>query len=264
MTHSEILDSLSADGSGGWQLTLGDDWLQGRTAFGGLQAALAVRALRDRVPAGLPLRTLQTTFLAPVPAGPVRLQGRVLRAGGSTVHAECRIVDGDQTLCLAVAIFGKARASELAIVPTQADAGLADDPKREFPYIEGVTPAFTRHFVMRWSRGGFPFQGAAEAATCIHVRHREPQTLDETHIVALADTVPSPGLSVLRKPAMASSMTWTLELFDQRTHFSHEAFWRMDTEVSVAADGYLGQSAQLWTPDGTLAALSRQSVVVFG
>jgi acyl-CoA thioesterase len=246
MTHSELLRSLAADGRDAWQLVLGEDWLQGRTAFGGLQAALAVRALRDLVP-----------------AGPLRLRGRVLRTGGSTVHAECRIVDGEQTLCLVLAIFGKARASALRIAPAQPDAGLADDPRREFPYIDGVTPAFTRHFVMRWARGGFPFQGAAEPATCIHVRHREPQTLDETHIVALADTVPSPGLSLLRQRAMASSLTWTLELFDQRTHYSHEAFWRMDTEVSVAAEGYLGQSAQLWTPDGTLAALSRQSVVVF-
>lgn len=263
MIHSELLASLRAT-DGGWQLELGDDWLQGRTTFGGIQAALCVRALRDLVPAELPLRSLQTTFVAPVPSGPIRLEGRVLRTGGSTVHAECRIVDGEQTLCLVVAIFGKSRASELTISPQQPDADLPADPKREAPYIEGLTPAFTQHFVMRWSHGGFPFKGASEPFTCIHVRHREPQTLDETHLIALADTVPSPGLSVLKKRAIASSMTWTLELFDQRTDFAFDAFWRMDTEVSVGADGYLGQSAQLWTPDGRLAALSRQSVVVFG
>jgi acyl-CoA thioesterase len=265
MTHSEILDSLSADGSGGWQLMLGEDWLQGRTAFGGLQAALAVRALRDLVPAELPLRALQTTFIAPVPAGPVKLRGRLLRTGSSTMHAECRIVDGDQTLCLVVAVFGKPRRSELDIQPVQADPQRRDDPGREQPYVEGITPMFTRHFVFRWAPdSSFPFQGATEPKTCIHVRHREPQTLDETHIIALADTVPSPGLSMLKQRAMASSMTWTLELFDQRTDFSSGAFWRMDTEVTAATDGYLGQSALLWTPDGRLSALSRQSVVVFG
>ncbi|MES0873835.1 acyl-CoA thioesterase [Sinimarinibacterium thermocellulolyticum] len=263
MIFRELLDSLRRDDEG-WQVAVGEDWLQGRTAFGGLQAALCVRALRDHVPADLPLRALQTTFVAPVPAGMVRLQGRVLRIGGFTVHAECRIVDGEQTLCLVVAIFGKSRGSELAIAPPQPDAGRAADGGREFRYVEGVTPAFTQHFVMRWSQGGFPFQGASEPRTCIHVRHREAQALDETHLIALADTVPSPGLSVLRKRAMASSMTWTLELFDQRTQFAFDAFWRMDTEVTAGADGYLGQSAQLWTPDGRLAALSRQSVVVFG
>jgi acyl-CoA thioesterase len=263
MIFRELLDGLRRDDDG-WLLTLGDDWLQGRTAFGGLQAALAVRALRDLVPAELALRSLQTTFIAPVGAGELHLRAQLLRTGGSTVHAEARIVDGDQTLCLVVAVFGKSRPSALTIAPAQPEPELPADAAREFPYIEGVTPAFTRHFVMRWSRGGFPFQGASEPRTCIHVRHREPQTLDETHLIALADTVPSPGLSVLKKRAMASSMTWTLELFDQRTDFSSDAFWRMDTEVSVGGDGYLGQSAQLWTPDGRLSALSRQSVVVFG
>lgn len=63
---------------------------------------------------------------------------------------------------------------------------------------------------------------------------------------------------------MASSMTWMLELFDQRTDFSFAALWRMDAEIAAGADGDLGQSAHLWTPDGRLSARSRQSVVVFG
>ncbi len=263
MIYSDLLAGLQRTDAG-WSIALGDDWLQGRTAFGGLQSSMCVRALRDLVPPHLPPRPLQTPFIAPGPAGTVHLRAQVLRTGGSTVHAEARIVDGDQTLCLVVAVFGRSRSSAVSVAAAPAEPGEAADPKREFPYIEGVTPAFTRHFVMRWTRGGFPFQGSAEPYTRIHVRHREPQPMDETHLIALADTVPSPGLSILRKPVMASSMTWTLELFDQRTDFAAEAFWRMDTEVTAGADGYLGQSAQMWTPDGRLAALSRQSVVVFG
>ena len=63
---------------------------------------------------------------------------------------------------------------------------------------------------------------------------------------------------------MASSLTWTLEFTDHRFDFPHEAFWRMDTEVTAASDGYLAQTALLWNPAGGLCALSRQSVVVFG
>lgn len=251
-------------GSDGWQADIADDWLQGRTAFGGLQTALAIRALRQQVPAGLPLRVAQTTFMAPVPAGPVRLDARILRTGKSTVHGECRIADGEQTLCLVVAIFGSSRPSALRLSPAPADIPMTDDPKRESRYVAGASPSFTQHFVMRWSRGDRLFSGTKQTFTAIHVRHRDPQPLDETHVIALADTVPSPGLSMLGKPAMASSLTWTLELLDHRFDYPHEAFWRMDTEVTAGGDGYLAQSAQLWTPDGRLAALSRQSVVVFG
>ena len=45
------------------------DWLQGRSMFGGMQAALALKAMRTLVPEEFPLRTLQTTFMAPIPAG---------------------------------------------------------------------------------------------------------------------------------------------------------------------------------------------------
>jgi acyl-CoA thioesterase len=51
-------------------LHIPEDWLQGRTVFGGLQAAFALRAMREWVPQ-LPLRALQATFLAPVAAGKI-------------------------------------------------------------------------------------------------------------------------------------------------------------------------------------------------
>ncbi|HEY1077026.1 MAG TPA: thioesterase family protein [Fontimonas sp.] len=262
MIFSEVLDSLRASGDG-FVADIGEDWLQGRTAFGGLQTALAVQALRRLIGDAAPLRVAQTTFMAPVPGGLAQLQPRVLRVGKSATHAECRIVLDGQVLCLVVAVFGAARESSIRIAPPYPHK-LSAEQARELRYVPGITPAFTQHFSMRWAEGGFPFSGASEAQTSIHVAHRDPQTLGEEHVIALADTVPSPGLSLLKKPSMASSMTWTLELLDQQTDFPHDAHWRMDTEVTAAASGYMAQSASLWNPAGTLAALSRQSVVVFG
>ncbi len=262
MLFSDLMAQLRAE-DGGWTVEISEDWRQGRTVFGGLQTALAIRALRNLVPT-LPLRVVQTTFIAPVTGARIRLEGRVLRTGKSAVHTECRLLDGDQTLCLVVAIFGSGRESALAIAPSMPDAPGADDPRKELPFIEGVVPTFTKHFQFRWSEGGFPYTGAKEARTKIHVRFREPTSLDETHLIALADTIPSPGLSTFRKPAMASSLTWTLEVLDHDMDFASDAFWRMDAEVTGGRDGYLAQSALLWNPAGRLAALSRQSVVVFG
>src|SRR5258706_4779853 len=99
MLFSELLDSLTPDGSG-WRTAVGDDWMQGRSVFGGLQAALALRAMRALVPAEVPLRTLQTTFLAPVPSGAVRIGARVLRSGSSTTGVEAPLVDGGGTPAL--------------------------------------------------------------------------------------------------------------------------------------------------------------------
>jgi acyl-CoA thioesterase len=262
MRFNEVLAGVTPDGDA-WSCMISEHWTQGRTVFGGLQTAVAVRALRNLVPGEVPLRVVQTTFIAPVPAGPLRLLARVLRSGKSAIHTECRLVDGDQTLCLVVAIFGTARQSSVTVAPTRPDAPGAEDPNKELPYIPGVVPVFTQQFQFRWSEGGMPYTGAREPRTKIHIRHRDQAVLDETHVIALADTIPSPGISLFRKPSPSSSLTWTLEILDHDYSFAGDQWWRMDAEISAGGGGYLAQTAELWNPAGRLAALSRQSVVVF-
>src|ERR1700744_3341459 len=105
MKLSEVLASLERRGDT-WTTTIPDDWLQGRSVFGGLQTALAVRALRGLVPPDIPLRAVQTTFVAPVD-GQVRVAAQVLRAGKNVVHAEARLLGGEgHTGAIIVGVFG--------------------------------------------------------------------------------------------------------------------------------------------------------------
>ena len=73
-TPCSVLMSRARTGAGESQLDVPEDWLQGRTLFGGLQAAVAFAAMRSLVPQA-PLRSLQATFLAPVPGGRGALAG---------------------------------------------------------------------------------------------------------------------------------------------------------------------------------------------
>src|SRR5204862_7431646 len=156
---SEVLASARADGDG-LSVEVGDDWLQGRSLFGGMQAAIGLRAMRSSVPEALPLRTLQVTFVGPVPAGPVRAVARVLRQGGSATIAEARLVQGDETLALLVGVFGKARSSVVARALVQPQLPAAS-PKT-MPGVPGMTPSFMQHFRARWLRGGIPFSASTE------------------------------------------------------------------------------------------------------
>src|SRR6188508_1050232 len=97
-TPFSVLLSRIQSGDGASTLDVPEDWLQGRTLFGGLQAVVALAAMRSLAP-DAPLRSLQVTFLAPVPGGPVQARARILRSGKSTTHVEAKIVDGDKTLC---------------------------------------------------------------------------------------------------------------------------------------------------------------------
>ncbi len=263
MRFSEILQAMTGSG-GEWSASVGEEWLQGRTVFGGLQAAIAVRAMRGLVPAELPLRTLQTSFIAPLGAGSFRAEARVLRSGRSATQVEARLYDGEQVACSVLGIFGSARESQVSVSLPYPAVPKDFDSAREIPFIPGATPVFTRNVRMRWASGTFPFQGSTVPKTQIYVSLRDEPTCDELLLLGLADIIPSPGLSLLKKPAPASSLTWTLELFSQEYDGSAADPFLVDAEVVTAADGYISHSTTVWSPAQRLIALSRQSVVVFG
>lgn len=260
MVFEELIQLQQPDGDG-WTATVTEDWLQGRSAFGGLQVTFAVKAMRALV-AGQPLRVLQVTFLAPVPAGTIRVQARLLRAGKNATHVEARLYDGEQTLCLVVGIFGATRESVVNIRPEQP-AVVATRKPMLLPNIPGMTPAFLQHFDMRWLSGNLPFTGGTSAAAVIEVGFRQQGTMSELHLPSMADSIPPLAITLLKKPAPASSMTWMLEfLADRYDHLPLQG-WRFDAEVLSAANGYTSQTAMIWAPDGSPAMLSRQNMVVF-
>lgn len=245
-----------------WQATVSEDWLQGRSAFGGLQAALALRAMRELVQADAPLRSLQTTFIAPVAAGTVTIRAQRLREGRSVTQIEASLCDGEQTLCRLVGVFGSARPSVLNFQPVQP-AVQADAPK-QLRYVEGRMPAFTQHFHASWLRGDLPLSGGHQRESVIQISLRDEGHPDETHVLAFADFIPPIALSMFDMPTPGSSLTWMIELLRDRYDDLGMDDWRVDAELIAARDGYTNQSVMLWGPRGEPVALSRQSMVVFG
>ncbi len=247
--------------AGSASLPVTSDWLQGRTVFGGLQAAVALRAMRTLVPE-VPLRTLQGTFLAPVPEGTVTAQARVLRTGKSATHVAAQIIDGDNILATLVGVFGAARASTVNVLPRQVAVESAKPIA--FPYIAGLTPAFTQHFKVRWLRGLPPYTGDTRADHVLDIGMRDAGPTTEGHVLALADFIPPIALSHLKTPAPGSTLTWMIEVIAERFDVFALDGWRVDAQLSSARDGYTGQSVMLWGPEGVPVAISRQSMVVFG
>ncbi|GAB2532654.1 acyl-CoA thioesterase [Rhodanobacter koreensis] len=245
-----------------WQATVSEDWLQGRSAFGGLQAALAVRAMRELVPADMPLRSLQTTFVAPVPAGVVAIRAQRLREGRNVTQVEASLCDGEQTLCRLIGVFGSARPSVLDFQPGQLP--VANATAQELRYVEGRMPAFTQHFGARWLRGDLPFDGGRQRENVVLLSLRDEGRVDETHVLAFADFIPPIALSMFDVPTPGSSLTWMIELLRDRYDDLGMDNWRVDAELIAARDGYTNQSVMLWGPRGEPVALSRQSMVVFG
>lgn len=260
-TPFSVLMSRARTGAGESQLDVPDDWLQGRTLFGGLQAAVALAAMRSLVPLA-PLRSLQATFLAPVPGGVVRSRARLLRSGKSTTYVESRIVDGDDTLALFVGVFGLPRPSAVKLIPRQPVVASAHSI--ELPWIPGVTPNFTQHFRARWIVGGPPFTGVGHPENVIELGMRDSGRASEYHAVAMADFIPPIALSYLKEPIAAASVTWMLEMLAEDVSALPLDGWRIDAHMVAADSGYTNQSLVLWGPGGVPVALGRQCMVVFG
>jgi len=264
MQFSEVMASLREE-AGIVAVDVGDEWSQGRSVFGGLQAAIGLAAMRVQATSTAPLRTLQVTFMAPVPSGTVRARAQVLRTGRSATHVQAQLLDdAENTLCLMVGIFGASRASQVVMRPQRP---VVDDAAAiPFRFVPGMTPEFTRYFSARWLRGGLPFSGAASSESIVELSMHDCEEVQasEAHVLALADYIPPIGLSHLRTPAAGSSMTWMIEFLNDQLHTLPLQGWRMDGRLDAALDGYTSQGGILWGPDGRAAALSRQNMVVFG
>lgn len=221
-----------------------------------------MRAMRELVPADMPLRSLQTTFVAPVPAGMVAIRARCLREGRNVTQVEASLCDGEQTLCRLIGVFGSARPSVLDFQPGQLP--VANATAQELRYVEGRMPAFTQHFGARWLRGDLPFNGGRQRENVVLLSLRDEGRVDETHVLAFADFIPPIALSMFDVPTPGSSLTWMIELLRDRYDDLGMDNWRVDAELIAARDGYTNQSVMLWGPRGEPVALSRQSMMVFG
>jgi hypothetical protein len=261
MQLSDLLQAMARDGDG-WTASVDESWLQGRSVFGGVQAALALRAMREHVVGALPLRTMQVTFVAPVPAGTIRLQSRLLRRGSSATQVEARIVAGDATLLLAVGVFGAARESVVVAPPPPGP------PRGELELrmrtVPGYTPAFMHHFDACWRRGGLPSSGSPSREQQIELALHDRGPASEEHVIAFADFTPPIALSMLDRFAPASSMTWMLEMLVEDVSTFPLAGWRVDVHLDAGARGYTSQSLVLRAPDDTPVAIGTQNMVVFG
>lgn len=263
MYLADLVDALHVDGEG-FAVEVPDSWTQGRTVFGGLSAALLVRVMRRVSGIDWPLRSLQTTFIGPVPPGALHLTARKLRTGKSAVHVEAQIVDQGQVLCAALGVFGLARSSVVRLDPPPIQAARDPASSPQIPYVPGLSPPFTQFVDQRWSSGGFPFCAANEARTQIWIRYPKEPRVDESLVVALGDSIPSPALSLLKRPAPASSLSWTFEWLSHDLPHDASDWWLMDAQATHAGDGYVFQTAMLHDARGRAIALSRQSAVVFG
>jgi acyl-CoA thioesterase len=264
LLFSETLATLQP-AAAGYTAEVGEDWLQGRAIYGGMVAALGNEAMRRGVPAERLLRGLEIVFAAPLLAGLARIDTEVLRVGKAVTIASARMWSESQLAATLTGIYGASRATEIRLQPHAQDGVPHWRDVAEAAIPAGAhLPPFLRHFDVKFAEGTRPFTGTPLRTSKVYIRHQDPSPLSESHLVALIDCIPPPLLQMMTTLAPSSSLTWTLEFIRHDYGFAPDAWWRIDTEVKGARDGYSQESSLLLDPEGRPAAFSRQLVAVFG
>lgn len=247
------------------QFLVPEDWMQGRTVFGGLVAAMVLKSMRNHAPEDRKVRSLIFSFIAPLSADPFFIQTQTLRSGKSVTTIESRVIQNNAICSTAVGSFGGDRESKIQIEPTKRPKMQEPSKVLELPYIDGLTPAFTRHFDYRWAIGELPFsgKGGEEIGGWTNFRE-ESNCLTEEWLVALADAWPTPVISKLKEPAAASTLTWALQFVHlNRVTCSENDWWAFHCVVDSAEKGYVQERGTIWDPEGQLAIFSHQTTTVF-
>ncbi len=237
-----------------------DDWMQGRTTYGGLSTALCVEAVLRAQPDLPPLRSANVAFVGPA-GGPVEARVHELRRGKSVsfIAAELTSEQGLANQCTFA--FGASRSSAIDqnwVAPP--DVAAPEDCEVFVP--EGFGPNFTQHFDTRLAKGARPGSSSTEHDHAIWVRHRDEAADGLVALIALADMPPPAVLSMASEFAPVSSMTWMFNVLTQAPQ-TQTGWWLLQTRAEHASNGYSSQDMLVWNRALELVIAGRQSVAIF-
>lgn len=256
---NEISDSLPAmiaamDGVGELRVAIPETWLQGRTACGGLSAALALAAVLrrwDDLPA---LRSAQIAFIGPL-AGEVIIRTELLRRGRSAAFAQADLLSDGALGFRATFVFMSGRESHVDFAPAPLDAL----PPIGEPLAVPPAVAFAQNFEIR--RAGVEARGTGRFVRWARLREREGLH-PMVELMAIGDVLPPAAMSLFATMGPVSSMSWQINLLTS-TPATEDGWWLVDAAADHAQEGVSAQQMQIRSSDGTLIATGGQCVALF-
>ncbi len=264
-------------GDGVYDARIDTGWWIERGPNGGYIAALLMQAFMAEVSRASPraseridsvaavddadrhARSLTVHYLAPAVEGPAQMVVHTERAGRLVRYLSARLRQGDRLIATAQAAFAVMN----DVGPNFADPSFPDYPHPDaIDHADdppGLVPMRERYEYRHIT--GAPWDGPATTAeTGGWIRLSEPRPYDAALIAALTDAW---------YPAVFTRLTdrFGVPTVDLTVHLrSIHAMQRLAPDdwvaarfrTTVATEGFLEEDGQLWSPDGTLLAHSRQ------
>jgi acyl-CoA thioesterase len=254
--------ALRPTGEGSWESEIQESWWTPRGPLGGYVMAFVLRGMEEAV--GDPERQVRSVtmhFLRPPEAGPVTVSAAIERAGRSLSTVSSRLEQGGRLMGLALAAYSKPWPGPLfddSPMPEVEPPGpeSVDESPRADP------PPFLGKMIMQHRFGEPPFSRAEHGETGGWLGLREERPVDPAVVAVLADAwfpAPWPRLGEF---APAPTIDLTIH-FRSPLPLPHCLLLGRFHNRYVR-DGFFEEDGELWAPDGTLVAQSRQLGLLLG
>jgi acyl-CoA thioesterase len=258
--------AVRAVGEGAFEGEVSKEWWIVFGPNGGTIAAIVVRALAETVSDDERLpRSLTIHYTAAPKEGPLRITTTVERAGRSLTTVTARVEQGERLVALAISAFSRTRPSAVEFQHLQMPDVPPPGELEQFPHGEQFPP-FMDNWDFRWTSGKPLWSGADEAAVGGWVRLAEPEDWDYPLIAQLSDVWFPAVFPMLDGPDAVPTVDLTIHFRAelplaslQAENFALVRFW-----TRVSRHGFIEEDGEIWSPDGTLIAQSRQLALLQG
>ncbi len=241
-------------------------WAQGRSLFGGLNAALILSHIEGQTGfTDKELRTVNIHFCAPITSEQeIRIECQVLSQGKSVFQVQGQLLQDGEVKTSILACFSAPRNSTIVVKHAPLVPALLPQQAKRFPYIPGVIPDFIQHMDLRFTSKAMPFTNSENSTMSGWMRMEEkPSEVSDAAIIAMIDAWPPAVLPMMKKPAPASTITWNIEFIHPRDSIKAEDYLYYQCQTIQAESGYAHTDGKIYHPNGQLLALSRQLVAIY-
>jgi acyl-CoA thioesterase len=241
----------------GLRTTIPADWMQGRTAFGGLSAALALQAALDLEPDLPPLRSAQVAFIGPL-AGNVTVSATKLRRGRNAAFLQSDVASEAGLGLRATFVFMAELPS--AVEHDQARRASVAPPGPDAEIHTGREDFFTGNFNFFDPKQKL---GATEWLRWARLRARD-RLHPMVELMAIGDALP-PGAFKLaaERQTPLSSLNWQINFLTPQPA-TQDGWWLLNAAADTARHGYSSQRMAIWNAAGEPVAEAMQGVAIFG
>lgn len=233
----------------------------GGAPFGGLMAALSVRAARAGLDLAAPLKSLTVQFVAGARFEPLDCRPELLRGGRQVSYASIRLGQGGRLATQALATFGQ----DVEAVSLEALRPVGPPPVDSLPTTTldpGFAPRFTRYVEHRFDGGPrlFGQNAGGEPVVRCWMRTADRAPLDEDRLCFLLDAVfPVYFTALPPPPALSVTIDLRYDLLGPVTAATSPDGWAwFEFATRDLGGGWAVEDGVAFAPDGRPLALARQ------